>query len=957
MRDADKTPVRKSRWRSRRLWLVLTSILIALGLALTFLPAVGLRWGLVSNLRKLGMVDVSLLESDLSLFKGRVTVRGMAARPSSGDALALDDLALRFNWRPLLKKRVSFQAVALKGLSISVTRQGDNWDINGLPVIVGAAAGAAMDAAKTDEPSSGKPWTFDVGDLDITDSRLTLTDGKMSLDIQVAELSLSALRSWQPDSPAPFHLKGSINGAPIELEGSATPLADQPGGTVHLKLDGLDLAALAPLAETAAINRLGGKLTADLTATGQMKAANAIDGGVSGSFNWADGVLSKGGNEIKAQSLGWVGQTQWNDGKAEGVAQISLRKAALKSPEGQVQAAEFDLKLDRLTADPAAMDIALAGQVTAAGLAIDGAGMTLATGGSALDAKDVTVKSGKLAWTGALTLRDVKFSQPGIAAAQDRLAWTGKLDLDMADPTRAALKGRVEGAGLHLDNSGLLADVKTIGSDVSVSGGAQPSAQLTLQADGLAVSEPRLGMDWAELDHLAIGSAQLSTKDGAALRDVAASGISALRRKAAKDGYPWRLTLRDLKADQVNALPSGAVSLGEARFSGLSAHLMRTGAGFVGFDFGGDGKPDTSGKPPDLPKVSAGRVILADSTVVFEDRTPSQTVKLKVDKIDLTVSRLNTAAPEQDSPFTAKARLGQATVKANGAVRPFSSSWGTTVTANVEALELPPLSPYAADALGMDLRTGQFNGDLTLSIRQHKLDGTLKMVLDNLFVAEPPAGSPISAKAKMPVATVLDLLRDGENRVRLSIPIAGDLDNPDFDISDAINQTVAGALRSTALTTLEVLFPLAAIIDLASGGDNGLGLEPLAFDPGQEVVPPAQRKRIDAVAELLRQRPALKLTLCGFAQPESDWAPLYERRRQDEKGLLAKLQNLLDTVRKEPPPPADWNVLQGLAEQRGRNVKAVLAGELGIDPNRLYECRGAVMEPGAKGGPRVEMNF
>jgi hypothetical protein len=203
---------------------------------------------------------------------------------------------------------------------------------------------------------------------------------------------------------------------------------------------------------------------------------------------------------------------------------------------------------------------------------------------------------------------------------------------------------------------------------------------------------------------------------------------------------------------------------------------------------------------------------------------------------------------------------------------------------------------------------------------------------------------------------VLDLLRDGEDRIRLAIPISGRLDNPDFDISDAVSQAVGGALRNTAATTLKVLFPVAALVSLVVDEDEKprLSLQSLAFAPGGEAVSGGDAKGLAPVADLLKQRPGLKLSLCPVAVSAKDWPAILEARRQEKYGLLAGLQKFIRDTAKAEPEPLDHDALSELARHRGAAAKQFLVDELGIDPGRVFECRPKVEMEGA-GEPRVEL--
>ena len=396
-------------------------------------------------------------------------------------------------------------------------------------------------------------------------------------------------------------------------------------------------------------------------------------------------------------------------------------------------------------------------------------------------------------------------------------------------------------------------------------------------------------------------------------------------------------------AEQGALSAAGDVTAKGLALDGVSARLVRTADGFEGF-------PAAEGEGGGEPmRLGLARLTVTGGRVEFEDRTPSEPVRLTVDDIELAARRLDTGRPDRDSPFRLSARLQGARIEARGALRPFASTLSGSVKGRVEALDLPALSPYAADTFGVRLHTGQFDGDLAVSLDRGALDGRMDIVLSRLFVDQPDPRAPLARQADMPVETVLDLLRDSEQRIRLTIPVRGDLSRPDFDVSDAVSQAVGGALKSTVLTTLKVAFPVVALIGLVidEASTPRLSLEPLVFAAGEQALTPAHEEHLGTVAELLHQRPGVKLTICGVAVPAADWPPLAERRRRERADLLSRLREMVG----RPPVPAedtpDRDLLGELADRRNQAVKGWLVAA-GVEPGRLFVCRPRLSEePGA----------
>ncbi len=856
---------------------VVVGLVLAGLLASHLLPGVGLRWGLSEIFRRLGMAEVSMTDADLSLFNGRVVIHRMVAKPPAGAALGLLGLDIDFQWRPLLDRRVAVDRIGLQGLAIEVKRSGRGWEINGLPVAIGGS-GAPGD----------KPWTFEMDSLTLSDSRLSLIDGAARFEIDVAELTMENLRSGTPEAPLRFHLKGRANGAAVLLSGTATPFSSTPTFEIDLHADGLALAALA-------IAGLHGQLTGDVKLAGRVEASGlslSAAGAVSAkglTVRLGDDVAELGRAGLTAHRMEWQGARQ----RLSFAGTLDATAVAAKTAAGSLNAATVKVEAGRL--DWEAGRLAFTGSLDATTLAA-------AAAAGSLNAEALKVEAGELDWQ------------------QDRLAFSGRAEIDQA---------QVEFGDFTASQRHATADIQ-----LQSHGGDWPAATIKLVSEGLLVRETDGGRDWLSLDRLESGDIQLVATGRLAAAKLTARGVAALRQEArgADKGFHWRAEARELRAARVAYdLESGGITLGELTLAAPTLRLARVAEGILGMPAA---KGDGSASPP----LAIGRLTATAGRLVFEDRTLDEPLRLEFKPVDLTLSNLDSGQPDRDVGFTLGARTGEASLAASGSMRPFAREMSARLRAEAKAFELPPLSPYAAEILGVDLNTGHFDGKVELEIRHHALDGKVELVLSNLFVEPPPPDAPIARKIDLPIETVLNLLRDGEDRIRLTVPVGGNLADPQFDVSDAVSQAVAGALKSTAATTLKVVFPVAALISMVIDADEKarLALPPLEFAPGTSELAGEHRTRLMAIAEMMRGRPGLKLKLCGKAVP-SDWPALVAARSREETPLLSRLQRLMGM--EKTSLPIDRAVLGELAAGRAGAAKEFLADGSGIDPGRLFECR------------------
>jgi len=945
------SPVSRPR-RRRRLWLALGAATLAGGLvtAWALLPAAGLRWGVVRTLRALGMVEVTLGDADLSLFDGHLVVSGMVARPELGPALGVGDVALSFRWRPLWNRRLAIERAALSGVEIELTRAkgADVFVLNGLPLALGGG-GDAPGPDGTAPKGVMTAWGLEVGEMELTQSRLLVTDGDLRAEIDVDRLTVSGLLSDDPAQPVTFRLDGRLNGATVALSGTVLPFAAEPSFTLEVTAGGLDLAGLTPLLSGATLTGRG-----DLKAGAEGKIADGVPEIVGrGSLTTTRARLG-GPLRIETERLGVeIAAVRWDGTRIEGHGSVSASGATLAGAGWSVGFGTLGLDLGRLAWAGGRFDAD--GKAEARRAELRTGELTLSAAALRLGAPSFSLAEG-LTWRGDLALDQAQLRRPDLDLRPRSATWAGQVALDSTFAAGRA-EGRLDLGATEIGVPGLaiaFAAARSEGSAILDPGTAQGiTAQTKLSADRVRVTQSRPpGRLWAALDHVEADEASLGPKGEIGARTLSAQRLAALSRPGPA-GYPARVEAATLRLDRPALAPDGGLSAGSARLGGLVARLTRLPGGLLGFS--DPPAADDDGGPP--PRLAIGRIEIADdSRLLFEDRVPPETVRLELERLAATLGAVDSARPERDSPFSVSAALGGATLTASGHARPFGRPPSGEIDARVTALELPPLSPYAAQALGLDLRTGHFDGQIKGRAAQGQLDGRLDLTLNNLSVAAPRPGSPLGQQVGMPIETVLDLLRDGDGRIRLGLPISGRIDRPDIDISDAVAQAVAGALKSTMVTTLRLAFPLSFLFDLATDDSGRVGLPPLAFPPGEATLTGPQRESLSRLAQLLRDRPGLHVSLCGVAGPAD--APVLAERRRADRPLIRRLGRLLggaEAADAEGAEEARAGLLS-LADQRAAAVRAVLAEDEGIPAGRLFGCRAEI--DGAEGAAgRVELTL
>lgn len=879
--------------RLRRLAVIGVVFAALLFPAAWFLPDQGLRWGLLRALVDMGWNQVQIGQARLSLWRGQVAIRGVEAMSSLGEALGVDGVDLTFRWKPLLSRRLWLEQLELDKAEVVLARDGDTWRVNGLAL------------PQTGGDGTPSLWGYGVTSLVLTNSVLRVEDGALKVRVDVDRLEIHDLQSWVPDAPASLSLVGRINAAPVSVTGKLAPFSRHLDFSAALSVQGLDT---TPFAQWGGLPGWGGTLDAslDVLGVGDFSAPLRADGRLA----LTNGVVPLDGGKVAAAHLAWQGRLEWRDGvSATGTVDgrdLLFSQGAARIASG---AARMQLEQARL---------------------------------------DKTFQS--LDWAGGLNAQDWALDMDGLSIRHKSLDWQGKTHLNLSAKAKTLFtaQGRVEAGTSEIRFDDWRIGTGTLSAEGSFAherprGMLPPVAgQLSAVVDGLALRQG--DRDWLLADHAKLSDWVL---DPLSLRlgRFEAKTVSALGRPGK---YNPRLRARSLVLDRLALSPDGDVSVDTVTLAQPVMRVNRDHTGIEGLADLPKGDAKTQAKSP---RLVFGNVRVSGGQIEFRDRTTTDMVRLSVRDLNATASAFDSARPDQDSPFSVSAAIGNAEIRAQGQVRPFRPIPGLAVDGQVRALELPPLSPYAADALGVNLHTGQLDAKLGMSVVDGSLDGKMDLVLSRLRVAQPDPNAPLAKQADMPIETVLDLLRDGDDRITLAIPVRGDLDNPNFDTTDAVNQAIGGALRSTVFTTLKVAFPLVGLIGMVidEAEKPVLALQALDFPAGGDELLPEQQAALGKVATLMKARDGLGLNLCGVAVPKVD-GPVLRR----EASLVARLKALMDDKDREELAEFERQRLVRLAESRADSVKNWLVEEGGVDAGRLFTCRPR-MDDVDKARPRVDL--
>ncbi|MDI3325106.1 DUF748 domain-containing protein [Pontibacterium granulatum] len=903
-------------------WLL--SLLVIFALLLHNLPYL-VRDQVVIWLRSQGVEHAALKALNVNWFSGEIELVELRAEREGHKPLNLDRLYLQLDYAALTEKRLLLRHIDIKGLDSGIVEQAPSLWLG--PLDLNELASGDEQTSES-EDSSGSAWLPGVDNIRLDDIRWYTAIAGQKHQLNIRQGELSDFHFWDKEQPTALNLEGSVNGAPLVLKTESTPLPEEKRSTLSINIQRFPLHSVTALIEP------GLKATVDLDL--QISAALKGESGQvqqSGSVRIQDLQLKQEALHLNQSDLTWSGDLAvvLKDGQPEKV-----------SAKGQLKGAGLGLQQSTQVIGLDSYALGLDAVMQGAHQVLSQAG-PLMLSGLDLQMGDLQLKHAQVNWDGSVGLT-----------------------LNQGKPADLKVGGKLKGDGLALKQQkqnirlagyALQAQVNSVDMsnfDIRLPSTALNRFSLSV-ADNPLVAAQTLKVEQA---HVAL---PLSVKTGAvALDDLLVLG---------EEQHLLKLSRTRLASVQFE--PEKAALLGGLRLAGLDANVTLSKEGTL-HDVEWlqaqlapvEGQARTDAETEAEPEQASGDVLrislssldlVGENQIRFTDQSTEPPFKSRIDLNTLSVGKVDTQTVAA-TPFNVQATLNQfAKLNLQGEAELAGSKHNGNWKLDLTGLELPPLSPYAERYTGYYLNSGQLSLDAEGTLSEGQLKGENKIRINRLTVDQRDGDkvAEFSQKITMPLETAIMVLEDNDNNINLVIPVSGSLDDPSFGYQSVINDLAGRGLKSAALSFLtKSLQPYATLISLASSAIDAsekgafVTLNPVEFTPGSVALTGNSKGYLGKLAEMLNQRKAMRLNICGRAVPA------------DAPQLMPAIEEA-NKKRKKPLPPEALQQelqakLQELAGQRAAAVKEQMSAS--VDSGRLFLCF-AQVDKSDDAKPRVELGL
>jgi len=979
MSDEQSSPQPQSEKRTRSrlgFWLsVMTAAMVVTGMLILALLPYAMEWGGEKALLEIGAVSASIEDVDFSPMTGRLIVTDLQFTGENGDKGAVEHLLIKIDLFPLLKKRIYIRTFALLGVTGDV-RQTTEGDL----VVGGIMLPSKPVEDELDKPASGPPssWAGGIRDLDVRDITIRLINPELDETVHLKRFALGRVASWEPEKATSFLIRAAALDADVELEGELSPLSSEPSGQFDVNLRNVSLEKL--------LSHLTGYGVKELS--GSLGIRGRFEGAISGTGRRADMKLSIDGNQIVAVTSTTAGNLNVNQ------SNISIK----------IDGSYSDLP------DPGSTLLELSEKASIS-LSLD----LLSEG---LKAAAVLTPVLSMEWShGSL---DVKSSFSGTVAVEDNLRVSGEykiltdmVEADMGLDTNSSLLDlkldqlslKANGTFTHAESPGI--NNVRLNGDIAISGTSM----------GTGNESPNL----FKLDSTTIKGISVNGMEDLAISQVSVEGIHLLERAtdSIEENQPKEVaSLANARVEGISIDDMSKLGIRTIRLDSLNTWILRKEGGtleameIVSKTLPGTSKSSLATKADPQPSTHSGMDVAIDSfsltgenRLTFRDLDVQPPFIAEIDSLSVQVLDLDTGKKAGPTTVSVKAGMGKySSISVDATVHPPWDKPDINMQTRLAAIDLPPLTPYTNRYLGYILKSGHLDTDLDTVVEKGTISAQAEVLVNRIEMDPVKEEDAQRAEDRLgiPVKTALSLLKDKNDDIQLTLPIEGNLDDPEFKASDIVLTATGNALKKgvtsfygplgATLLTGGLLPPgTFSVLGKLFSGVATMSFEPVLFEPLEETLSDESEEFLGLLAEKLSEKPDVRLVLCGKVtrrdiavlrqreydaeiqatamgspgstnQPEGDSTPDVEIIEEDSLQALAS--TVPEPVHAGPPsveelPLSDHEkeILIEMAKQRALSVKDYLTETGGMDPNQLFVCYSDVeIEQGGL-PPRVDLSI
>ncbi|HLP02406.1 MAG TPA: DUF748 domain-containing protein, partial [Opitutaceae bacterium] len=209
-------------------------------------------------------------------------------------------------------------------------------------------------------------------------------------------------------------------------------------------------------------------------------------------------------------------------------------------------------------------------------------------------------------------------------------------------------------------------------------------------------------------------------------------------------------------------------------------------------------KPETTSPSPE---ISLARLTITGARFAATDRSIDPVFTTELTEFGGMITGLS-SDPAARAGVDLTGRLGPAQLRITGQLNLLAADAFSDVQVAFNGIELPPFTPYSGRYAGYVIDKGKLSLDLRYRLEKRDLTAENNFALDQ-FTFGQAVESPDAIK--LPLKLALAILRDRNGRISESLPVRGNLDDPDFRYGRVVWHAITNLIVKAATAPFSIL--------------------------------------------------------------------------------------------------------------------------------------------------------
>ncbi|NLC22872.1 MAG: DUF748 domain-containing protein, partial [Oxalobacter sp.] len=224
-----------------------------------------------------------------------------------------------------------------------------------------------------------------------------------------------------------------------------------------------------------------------------------------------------------------------------------------------------------------------------------------------------------------------------------------------------------------------------------------------------------------------------------------------------------------------------------------------------------------------MPPIRIDRFQMTNGRVRFTDNFIKPHYTANMDRVRGVITRISSAS-NAIAIVDLRGQVNRAPLTVTGSLNPFNPALSLELEGHVKGMELAQFSSYSTKYVGYGIEKGKLSFDVTYKVENGELSAENRLVLDQLTFGEKTEAKPVIS---LPIQFAVNLLKDGDGVIDISLPVSGSLNDPEFSVGGIVFRVIVNLIKKA------VTAPFSLLAAAFGGGEE---LSFLEFDPGKSDV-------------------------------------------------------------------------------------------------------------------------